>query len=290
MLGAHNRAVELAYPQLVAARTSRLALTIALAITTSLLLVAAVVLFIANRQPWWLLASAVVVVPLAAGVLVVVHRPGNVIGRLLLLDALLCGLSALAQPYARHAVVLAPGSLPGARYAALWDNANWPSLYAVMVALVLFFPDGRLPSRRWRPIAIASGICFAVVQAATLFEPQNYPASYHGLTNPLPVLPSIVRASLTPFWIGAFASLFVAAWSMRLRFRRATGIERLQLLWLTYAAVLVPLALVVCMVEGLVVERVRRPGNRGRVHRCVGSCAGSHRRSRCCVTASSTSS
>ena len=132
------------------------------------------------------------------------------------------------------------------------DNANWPSLYAVMVALVLFFPDGRLPSRRWRPIAIASGICFAVLQAATLLEPQHYPASYRGLTNPLPVLPSIVRVCLTPFWIGAFASLFVAAWSVRLRFRRATGIERLQLLWLTYAAVLVPLALVVCFFEGLV--------------------------------------
>jgi signal transduction histidine kinase len=244
--------MQIAYPTLVTARTSRLALTVALATATSVLFLGAVVLFIANGDAWWLLGAASVLVPLAAGVLVVLHRPGNVIGRLLLADAFLSALSAFVQPYARHAVVVDPGSLPGARYAALWDNASWPSLYASMVALVLFFPDGRLPARRWRAVAVAMGVCFAVLQAATLLEPQQYKDAYRGLTNPLPILPYVVRVSLTPFWIGAFASLFAAAWSVRLRFRRATGIERLQLLWLTYSAVLVPLALVVCLVEGLV--------------------------------------
>lgn len=244
--------MEVTYPAPIVLSVGRRLLTVALAAATTLLLLAAVVLFLANGQPLWLLASVVVIVPLAAGLFVVVKRPGNLIGGLLLFDALLCALSAFVQPYARHAIVVTPGSLPGARYAALWDNANWPSLYAAMVALVLFFPDGRLPSRRWRLIAIAVGICFVVLQLATVLEPQQYTGAYRGLTNPLPVLPYAVRVALTPFWIGAFASLFATAWSVRLRFRRATGIERLQLLWLTYAAALVPLALVVCLVEGLV--------------------------------------
>ena len=114
------------------------------------------------------------------------------------------------------------------------------------------FPNGRLPSRRWRRIAVTAALSFAILQLAVLFEPQNYAAPYGHIANPLPLLPAAVRTALTPFWFIAFASLFVAAWTIRVRFRRATGIERSQLLWLSYGALLIPLTLVLCTMEAAV--------------------------------------
>ena len=77
----------------------------------------------------------------------------------------------------------------------------------MLVALVFVFPDGRLPTRRWRPVAIAAVVCFALLQVAVLFEPQHYVAPYTDVTSPLPSLPALVRTALTPFWLGAFAEV-----------------------------------------------------------------------------------
>ena len=51
-----------------------------------------------------------------------------------------------------------------------------------------------------------------------------------------------------PLWLGILGSLFAGAIAIRLRLRRSTGIERLQTLWLAWAASLIPLGLVFCAV------------------------------------------
>ena len=53
-------------------------------------------------------------------------------------------------------------------------------------------------------------------------------------------------------WLAMFASLFVGAAAVRSRYRRSKGIERLQMLWLAYAALLIPLGVVCFLVWGLV--------------------------------------
>jgi signal transduction histidine kinase len=52
-------------------------------------------------------------------------------------------------------------------------------------------------------------------------------------------------------WLGMLASLFAGAYAIRLRLRRSRGVERLQTLWLAWAASLVPVALVMCFLSGL---------------------------------------
>ena len=205
-----------------------------------------------DESRWWLASSVAILTPAIVGMLIVLHRPANVIGWLLLADAVNVGVGFLSTPYAHYGLVTDPGSVPGARWALLWSSAGWPALLALPVALVLVFPSGRLPSARWRALAAAAVVCFALLQLAGLFEPQHYASPYADVTSPLPSVPAAVRTALTPFWLGAFASLFVAAWSVRVRFRLATGVERLQLLWLTYGAVLIPLTLVACVGESLV--------------------------------------
>ena len=241
---------------------TRTAAACALATVALALLAATIVLTLLDTgSKWWVAASPAVVVPLIAGLLIALYRPANAIGWLLLADAVNVAFGFVATPYAHYGLITNPGSLPGARWMLLWSSAGWPALFALPVALVLAFPDGRLPAPRWRPVAIAAVVSFAVLQIAVLFEPQNYVAPYTHITSPLPSLPPIVRTALTPFWLGAFASLFAAAWAMRARFRRAVGVERLQLLWLTYGALLIPLTLIACLVESAVggTERAAHP-------------------------------
>ena len=222
------------------------------AVALGLLAAAVALTLLDTESTWWIASSAAVAVPAVAGLLIALYRPSNPIGWLLLADAVNVAFGFLATPYSHYALITNPGSLPGARWMLLWSSAGWPALFALPVALVLAFPNGRLPTRRWRPIAIATVVSFAALQVAVLFEPQNYVAPYTHVTSPLPSLPAIVRTALTPFWLGAFASLFAAAWAVRSRFRRAAGVERLQLLWLAYGAVLIPLTLIACLVESAV--------------------------------------
>lgn len=201
---------------------------------------------------WWLASSGAVLIPAVAGLMITLHRPANVIGWLLLADAVNTALAFLVNPYSHYGLITNPGSLPGARWALLWDSAGWPALFAGLVALVFVFPNGHLPSRRWRRVAITAVVSFTFLQVAVLFGPQSYGAPYDRVANPLPQLPAAVRTALTPFWFIAFASLFVAVWTIRVRFQRATGMERSQLLWLSYGALLIPLTLVLCTMEAAV--------------------------------------
>jgi signal transduction histidine kinase len=229
---------------------ARTAAACALAALALGLLATTVVLTLLDTQSrWWIASSAAVVVPAIAGMLIALYRPSNTIGWLLLAEAVDVAFGFLATPYAHYGLVANPGSLPGARWMLLWSSAGWPALFAIPIALVITFPNGHLPTPRWRPVAIAAAVSFSVLQIAVLFEPQHYVAPYTHVTSPLPSLPAIVRTAFTPFWLGAFASIFAAAWAVRVRFRRAAGVERLQLLWLTYGALLIPLALIACLVE-----------------------------------------
>ncbi len=210
---------------------------------------AATLTLLGSGSAWWIAAAPAVLVPATAGCLIALYRPANLIGRLLLLEALIVSLAFLAAPYARYGLVTSPGSLPAARWALLWDSVGWPTMFGSVVALVLAFPNGRVAPGMARRVAVTLGASFAVVQVAALFEPQHYAAPYVHVSNPLPSLPAFVQIALTPFWLAAFGGLFAAAWVVRTRFRRATGIERLQFMWLAYGALLIPLALIACLLE-----------------------------------------
>jgi signal transduction histidine kinase len=209
-----------------------------------------------DTNRWWIASSGAVLIPAVAGFLITVHRPSNAIGWLLLIDAVNTAAGFLSAPYSHYGLITHPGSLPGAQWALLWDTAGWPSLFALLVVLVFVFPNGTLPTGRWRIAGFVAVASFAVMQGAVLFEPQHYGAPFQHFTNPLPALPSALRAALTPFWFASFWSLFAAAWTIRVRFRRATGIERKQLLWLSYGALIIPVSLVACTLEVIFGHRV----------------------------------
>ncbi len=197
-----------------------------------------------HRDPWWfsVLAVGLILGSAAIGVVVAMRRPGHPIGALLLANAVILGLTGAADTMAQYAALAHPGALPGAHWAALWDQSAWPLLFAAVTAIAFVFPDGRLPSPRWRPLAVIGATGFVVVFVTNFSRPFEQP--YDGLRNPLATSSAAIGIVGAIGAVGMLAGLVAAAWAVRVRFRRSTGIERLQLKCLVYTACLVPLSLV----------------------------------------------
>jgi signal transduction histidine kinase len=76
---------------------------------------------------------------------------------------------------------------------------------------------------------------------------------FSDVPNPFPLrLPDALGFLRLPIWLTVFASLFVGAAATRSRYNRSKGIERLQMLWLAYAALLIPLGVVCFLALGFV--------------------------------------
>jgi signal transduction histidine kinase len=187
------------------------------------------------------------------GVVLATRRAANPIGWLLLVNGLFLALSGIPENYAAYAVLEHPGTSGGA-LAAVVNDAIWPLLFAPLAAIAFVFPDGRLPSPRWRPVAIGSVACLVVMLACTHFGPREIPAPYDAVDNPLPQIPDPVYLPLfLVASIGMVAALVACAIAVRTRLRRATGLERQQLKLLAYASALIPLAVAVGWTESLIV-------------------------------------
>jgi len=162
----------------------------ALAGCTLLILVAAMVLLGLNaermgpnRVAFDVTVGLAVVVYAGVGRLIASRVPRNAIGWLLGLMGLSLGASVLAEQYAPYGLATAPGSLPVARLAG-WASDVLASLTVVLLLfVVLLFPDGRLPSRRWRPVLWAGW----VVAAGALAQQLQVGIVTGGLTNALAV-------------------------------------------------------------------------------------------------------
>jgi hypothetical protein len=201
-----------------------------------------------------------VLVPAAApayatvGAVVASRRPDNGVGWMCLVLGGVVAVGWSAQAYASRALEAVDGSLPAGAFAALvGDVANSALLVPVMLMLLLF-PDGRLPSPRWRlvvwPLAVVAGLRVLAVGVG----PRVGDAIDREVRNPLGLegLGSFTEALDA---LGFFATpimLLASVASVIVRWRRAGGIEREQLKWLAYAGVAVAGGLVVGVASALV--------------------------------------
>jgi two-component system NarL family sensor kinase len=195
----------------------------------------------------------------ALGVLVCLRRPGNRVGWLLLANGIALASLSLATPYAYYALISHPGSLPAGRWAALWDAIGWPGLYVGLMAIAFVFPDGHLSSPSWRRVVIATAVSYVGLLLGLAFAPGHFEAPFQHVRRPTPAYPDSIGFLWIPFYLGVLASLFAAAFAVRSRLRRAVATERLQLLWFTSAALLIPFALVVCILDKVVTGAVGTP-------------------------------
>jgi signal transduction histidine kinase len=228
--------------------------TLASAGTALVLMAAAIGLDVASGSyagSWLESAFGAIGVTTAAAVAFVIglRRPGNRIGLVLALEALALALAGSTEAYGVYALLAEPGSLPGGRIAVLWSDASWPLLFAGITALGFVFPDGHLPTPRWRPMAAVAVSSFAGATLLSLFNSEPFEAPFTDVPRPLPELPAVLSSLQMVVLLGLLASLIAAAVAVVTRYRRSSGVERLQVLWLAYAAWLLPAALVACLAD-----------------------------------------
>jgi hypothetical protein len=179
---------------------------------------------------------------MVVGAVIVAHRPGNAVGWLFSAVGLLSITGVLAMEYAGYAYITRPGSLPGAVVAA-WYQQWWSwMLIVVFVFTLLLFPTGRLLTARWRSVAVALAAVTAGMVVLNALQPTlTLPDTGYTVGNPIGLAAAqdlqdgavgAVLAGLLLICTGA------AILSVVLRFRRSQGVERQQLKWFSYAAVL----------------------------------------------------
>jgi hypothetical protein len=131
--------------------------------------------------------------------------------------------------------------LPAALPVALLYRPMEPFILLGPALVFLLFPDGRLPSRRWRPVAWAGLAAAAILALGWITDPDPLPAL--GIRNPVQVGPAL-DSILDPLAVVAFlllvAVLLAAAVSSWLRLRRARGQSRQQLKWFAYFTAFLP--------------------------------------------------
>jgi hypothetical protein len=189
------------------------------------------------------------------GALIVAREPSNAIGWIFCGFGGLCGVSMLLSGYAD----VAPGS--GAHGAGQWSAwvGNWAyvALLPVTLYVPLLFPDGRLPSPRWRVVAWLGGVSIAAFTVGVACKPGPL-GDYQQITNPLSIDES-VAAALQYGGLMLFVLAFLASVaSVAIRYRSADELRRQQIKLLAAAAVFV----ICCTVAGEIIRQLGAIGVR----------------------------
>ena len=187
--------------------------------------------------------SAAILVWSFVGSLIVARRPSHPIGWLLGATALVWAVQQCSFGYGAYGLVAHPGSLPAAIPVALLHRPMEPLTLLGAALVFLLFPDGRLPSARWRPVAWAGLAAAAVLVLGWIVDPGTLTIGNLRIRSPVQV-GAALHGILTPLVVVAFLLLFVvlvaAVVSLVLRLRGARGEARQQLKWFVYATGLVP--------------------------------------------------
>ena len=173
------------------------------------------------------------------GAVVASRHPRNAIGWIFCTMGLAAGLSTLAGGYAEYWLTSGSGSQSLGETAAWFASWWWTLLVFVPTTfLLLLFPDGRLPSPRWRPVAWCAGLgitAFVVGYALDAGPLGDFPmvANPYGVDSPLVEIVGVASALV----VGV--CMVASAISLIVRARRAGRVERQQIKWLAYGGVVV---------------------------------------------------
>ncbi len=178
------------------------------------------------------------------GALLTRRRPGHPVGWIFAAAGMLAAVDFASFEYALAAVV-GHRDLPAGEYVGWLQQWIWvPFVALITVYLPLLFPDGRLPGPRWRPVSRAAAGC-GVIAASGLAIAPGVVVNLTALRNPFGVHPAAVPdIAIAVGLAGLLGCVVVAVWSLLVRARRGTSVERQQIKWLAYAGCLVAATLV----------------------------------------------
>jgi signal transduction histidine kinase len=174
------------------------------------------------------------------GGLIASRQPRNPIGWLLLCGAIASGLPGLTGQYAVHTLVVDRGSLPGVDWVVWLGSTVGGLVYpGIVVLILLLFPNGHLPSARWRPVMWIDIALAALNNGLGFFDPAPIASpGVPSVPNPL-LLAHIHGLEMGPIgyvvFLGGLLVVLAAAVSLVIRLRHTSGAEREQVRWVAYA-------------------------------------------------------
>ncbi|MBA3737384.1 MAG: hypothetical protein H0W97_02340 [Actinobacteria bacterium] len=204
--------------------------------------------------PFLVIAMTMIAGYSTIGALIASRTKGNPIGWLLMSVGVGFLLGGMTDEYLTFA------------YRRGWDDralttfigwlTNWVFLALVLPIpwILLLFPDGKLPSRRWRPVGMAILASSALVAVASILAPgpidatvSPKPANPTGVESLKPVIDLVLAVAGTTLLALGFASVV----GLLLRYRRSRGEERQQMRWFVAATGFGAALLVGAIVSGL---------------------------------------
>jgi hypothetical protein len=167
----------------------------------------------------WLELTVLAIGYSVIGAIIASRLPNHPIGWICCAIGLIVAVDHISGQYAVYALQAYPEALAGGK-AMLWLGSwFWMLIIGLIVFLLVLFPTGRLPSSRWRPFAWASVVIISAgVIYSSVISPDARPDAPPNLIQLLVLLLGLVAA----------ASVVVGR-------RGASGVERQQIKWLLYA-------------------------------------------------------
>ena len=185
------------------------------------------------------LISLVILAFSTVGALIGSRRPGNPIGWLFCSGALAWILGELALEYGVYALITAPGSLPAGGWVAWFGAwARGMGWFLLVLFLLPLFPNGRLPSPRWRPLLWGTVGFVGLFTLVSWFSSESVDFRLASVRNPLGMELEAVDVLGEAMYLSLPLLIVPSGAAAIVRFRRSRGDERQQLKWFAYAAAL----------------------------------------------------
>ncbi|HEY7342390.1 MAG TPA: hypothetical protein VH591_16060 [Ktedonobacterales bacterium] len=171
------------------------------------------------------------------GALIISRRPDNTVGWIFCAIGLGTATTSFSAAFADFALATHTDASVTAGLITVMGNAVWPMNLGLGVMLLFLFPNGRLPSPRWRPIFWLAVLAMVLNAVASAFIPG--PLESNGrMPNPLGIqsaagllnaVVNVSQALIVPCAIAAVASIIV-------RYVKARDTQRQQIKWFAFGA------------------------------------------------------
>src|SRR5215218_5601663 len=162
--------------------------------------------------------------------------PKNPIGWIFCSIGVIAGMRLFVSEYAIVTLLAEPRSvpaiMPGGEVLAWISSWLWVPHIGLFVLLALLFPDGRLPSSRWRPFGWLVGVVVVTGTVSVALWPETA-AGFDLVNHPLGI--EVATDTVNPVETILYALGLIAAASLLVRLRRSMGVKRQQVKWFAYA-------------------------------------------------------
>lgn len=182
------------------------------------------------------------------GALIMSRMPGHPLGWLYCLAGLASSLTLVAYSYAERGLVDHSQALPGALAAGWLSSWIWMCGFSVLLTFgVMLFPDGRVPSSRWRPLSVFAGATLGVGIVTIALRPgplENHPHRNNPIGLPLPR--SWFDTFGTAGWLAALLLAVLGSFAaLAVRYRHGSGENRDRMRWFLVAVGLIMVAIAI---------------------------------------------